>query len=325
MKTRWITIAAAMLGTAGLEAAPLDDTHVAADARWVAHLDCEVLARTQVGRHLLEQWMANDAQEDARASLAALGIDVRRDLRAVTAYGTETEQEGVLLLTIRAPHAQLVARLRDAAGYRALPYGRHTVHTWQGEGETGRQYGALHGAEHIVLSSSLARTKLALNVLDRDLPGMDQARALRELLPRGRRPALLAASLHMQGLDGRGAVGRELRNARSAFIGADEQDGEVTVKVQIDAPDAVLAMQYADVVRGLQAVALLTGEGKPELADLAERLQVRTEGDALRLALVAPAASWIAYFEREQRLAAARAAADARPPGTIDEDDLMLP
>ena len=94
-------VALAVLGSALplAQATPLAETKVAADAKWVLHLDLDAFRQTQVGRYLLDDVIGAKFSE-AQAENKIQFNTSPKNIHSVTAYGTRfgKEQEGVLLV-----------------------------------------------------------------------------------------------------------------------------------------------------------------------------------------------------------------------------------
>jgi hypothetical protein len=83
-----LAVAGLILSTPGLHAAPLDRAQVAADARWLLHLDVEALLKSQLGNSLMKSVVA-EAGEGLKKDA---GLDLSKILRNTTsimAYGTD--------------------------------------------------------------------------------------------------------------------------------------------------------------------------------------------------------------------------------------------
>lgn len=93
-------LAIAISGLANASAEPLDKSRVAADAKWVVHLDFDAFRKSKVGAHIvanfLEPKIKNSGMKEASINLT--------NVSAVTAYGTDFEKkgEGVLLVSTSA-------------------------------------------------------------------------------------------------------------------------------------------------------------------------------------------------------------------------------
>src|ERR1700758_2447871 len=100
---RWITTLAAValitgFGTPG-QAAPLDPNTVAADAKWVLHIDFDALRESRVAQHAREELMKHDLAATVMGMIKeATGMDLDKDLHGATAYGTGFKPHAAVLI-----------------------------------------------------------------------------------------------------------------------------------------------------------------------------------------------------------------------------------
>src|SRR3974390_2266112 len=96
---RTLLIAGVCLGTATGWGSDLRRADLAADPAWVLHLDVDRLRTSAVGEHILSEMDKPEAQAKLAALQAVLNFDLRKQLHAVTVYGSSSKPEdGVLML-----------------------------------------------------------------------------------------------------------------------------------------------------------------------------------------------------------------------------------
>jgi hypothetical protein len=86
-----------------LFAGPVDQSKIAADAKWVVHLDFEALRKSKVGNHLITGLLQPKIEGNEFIKKANLSINLT-NISSLTAYGPQFEKdgEGILLLSTTA-------------------------------------------------------------------------------------------------------------------------------------------------------------------------------------------------------------------------------
>jgi hypothetical protein len=102
----------------------------------------------------------------------------------------------------------------------------------------------------------------------------------------------------MRGLGPRAAT---LRQASAAQIGLGETNGRFEGMLVLSAKDPTVLPSMEAVVQGIIALAVLGEEKHPALAELAQSLDLSTQGNALRIGLNCPAAD-VVWFLREAKV-----------------------
>src|SRR5438445_9117228 len=91
-------------------AAAFDPSTVAADAKWLVHVDFDALRESKVAQHAREEIMKHDIAKTVLAMIKeATGADLDKDLHGATAYGSGIKPHaGVLIVYAHADREKLV-------------------------------------------------------------------------------------------------------------------------------------------------------------------------------------------------------------------------
>ena len=94
MKRFASTFAALALFAAVGQAAPLDSKNVAADAKWVVHVDVDAVRDSHVVKKAFETCplLKNDSGKHFDMIRDKIGVDLRKDLHGITLYGRDTDK-----------------------------------------------------------------------------------------------------------------------------------------------------------------------------------------------------------------------------------------
>lgn len=113
-------------------AGPFEREHVAADAKWMLHMDFEALEDAEALEELYQERVSDHqfvrSLEEGRWDV---NIDFEADVRGVTLYGKQLSQlQGVLLLYMETGSGQESEMTPNLPGYDVIPYEGHRLHTW---------------------------------------------------------------------------------------------------------------------------------------------------------------------------------------------------
>ena len=124
-----VAAAAAAVG----RAAPVDLDAVPRAAVWMMHLDMDAVRESTVMRQAYERAARMHPHLEKMMQMAAgmAGMDPRKDLHGVTAYGLDTDKHNaVVIVRARANREFLEKMVRKAPDHASVEHGRHTLHRW---------------------------------------------------------------------------------------------------------------------------------------------------------------------------------------------------
>ncbi|GJM19743.1 MAG: hypothetical protein DHS20C14_19560 [Phycisphaeraceae bacterium] len=281
------------MSAAGAAAGPLATSHVPESAKWIAHVDLEAAAGTQLGRFALDMIAEEtDGYEEIRQGLPGFTFAPEGGLHAITVFGRSFEEEGedfVALLygteKIAGWGDQLDRKMREH-GYEAPKMEIRGARVWMiPADEDEPMYAALtrHGDEHVwIVTRDASRAGKGVAFI-RD--GGRENGALEGLGWREGTIAI-AAIKDPNEIEDFEEISHIVGDARSVVARVGEADGEVFVegRVRTDSPEH--AQRIARVADGLMALgSMMSGEDE-ELAhvmQLAREIRVQADGGTLML------------------------------------------
>jgi len=172
MRYLLLTILLALGPASWATAAPFNPEHVAADAKWIIHLDVEAMRATAVGKMCGEEVLS---REELRRHLdkmrEEIGMDPSEDLLGATMYDTQFKKEhGVAMIRVRqVDGTRLIAKLNEKEpGNRMLEYKKHELYLWtkRCHGKEMTVCGTLHDNQVMIFSRDPLKVIAALDVLD---------------------------------------------------------------------------------------------------------------------------------------------------------------
>lgn len=274
-------------------AGPLQRNDVVSEPTWVAHLDCDALRRTAIGKQLLTEMDKPDAQKKLAAFQTIFGVDPRKDLHGVTAYGaTKAEADGVVVAYADFDAERLITLVAANADYEVTEYGRHKIHSWIDEkkkakdGVKPRSYGAIY-KDKIIIGQKQSRVAEALDLMDRKGANLAGNAAFSRLgsAAEGAFVVGAARALDLPGNDPGASV---LKQAKMIWLTAGEAQGRVEIKLNLDTANEETAKQVGDVCRGLLAVLALQTD-KPDAVKLGQAITIDQAASGILAKLSLPA------------------------------------
>jgi hypothetical protein len=259
-----------------------------AEARWALCLDWTAARAAPALGAWIEQHLAGPEAAPKLAALSLItGFDLRRDLRRLWLAGSSTRPEEVVLVLDGTFDAdRLVTLVRAADRYRLGAHRGVPVHAWFDANEQRMKHAAFLRPDRLVLAN--AEPALAL-AIDANLDG-GAAQELGDWLRTSRGAVAAGAVLDMRSLEGVHPSAALLRQARSLRLRLDEADGNLRLRTSVTAADEAAATRLVDLVKGLQAAALLgvDGSANPVALELARTGQVQRRADLVEIEVSCP-------------------------------------
>ncbi len=285
----------------------LDENLISADARWLIHADVGQLRDNPIAAALRDQHLGDRAAEKMRQARVMMGLETWDDLKSVVLYGTTFEHHrGVMIITAKCDRDAVIARLKVKSNYKATADGGHVMHSWMdGGGRKGKgggrgrtMYLSFLPGDRAVLSRHQGDFTHAVAILDGEEPSVaDGDGRLDPQVPVGASIYMQAAGpVQVPGDDHRAKL---LRKVKQLNIAAVHGEGDMTMKLTLQATDAEVAMQIEQLLVGLRAMMLLrqNGPDHDETRQLITAMSVRTEGDTVHVQWPVPnekVSQWIA-------------------------------
>lgn len=268
-------LAAMLVGCLAVEApaAPLDLSLVGGDAVWLMHADMDAARESTVLRRMHDRAMTMHPHLEGmfRAGAAMTGIDPRRDVRDMTAWGAGTDKrDGVLVVRSKVNRRLLENMVDKAQDHRTMEHGGRTVHSWMQRHGKNRKAEPMSGAffadDVMVFARTPERVAQAIDVLDGAKPAVT---AESPLAGRVRPGSIMVARAAEVDPETKCPV---LRQGRSFRVALGEREGKSFYRAKLDMKSANDAELAEDVVEGMAAVGRLQFGGEADVLELIDGL-----------------------------------------------------
>jgi hypothetical protein len=291
---RW-GLAAAVLVALGMSsearAGGLELKQVAADAKWVAHVDCDAMRTSTVVQKAWDKLLDLDKGAKGRIEEArnGLGMDITEDLHSITVYGSELGKEPVaVIFNAKINREKLEGLAANLPDHKVVDAGPYKVHSWthQEKGHTRPIAGAIKGDNLVVLAENADRVKAALAVLDGKAPAMADDGPLR-----GRAVPGAMAVLRVTGIAGAKIPNKPalVEQTESFRFTIGENEGKVFYRARATMTNEEVVGQVKTVLEGVRALAQIHVKGDAKGKAIVDATQVTTEGKNVTVSLSVPA------------------------------------
>ena len=163
------------------QAAPLETKNIAADAKWVVHLDVDAVRDSKIVQkafatcpELKESGKHFDTIRDK------IGVDLRKDLHGITLYGPDTDKtHAVAIVFSTVDQKLLLEKAAKATDHKVTRHGAVEIHSWtQKHGDkTETAAGAFYKPDVLVFAANWQAVGKAIDVLDGKSPGLTDAKS----------------------------------------------------------------------------------------------------------------------------------------------------
>ena len=278
-------------GTARAE--PLDLKQVAADSKWVAHLDFDALHSSAVAKKAIEQIKKNHPEVEKRLAKfrETWKLDPSKDLHGITFYGTQLKKEtGVAIVHAKVDQQLVLEKAKLAPEHRVSTYGNHELHTWlhaKGSKHERSMTGTFFKPDVLIFGGSTAEVMAALDVLDGKNPSLaGKDSPLTGAVPPGTIFVARVVGLADANLPCKSPLVKQLE---SLSLALGENQGESFFDAKLTVKQTGVAEQLKAVVEGGRAMAVLMHGDDAEAVKLLNAVKVTAADKALSVEWKAPA------------------------------------
>lgn len=300
---------AIVLGLGALApAAPLDSKHVAADAKWVMHLDVDAVRASSVvqkGYHKCME-MHKEAAQHLDTVRDIIGMDLRTDLHGITCYGPQVgKRQGVLIVLADMNQQSLVDKAKLGPDHLVTKHETYELHSWTHKKGDKQHHatGAFFSSKVLVFGGSVEEVKAALDVLSGKSPSLaGKPSALDGDIAPG--TTFLHRAMDV-GANTKCTVAKQVQSYRAAM---GENNGESFFRARLPMNTSESAEQVKAIMVGFKALAALQAGSDAEDAKLVEALKITREDKTVVVQWSASAdAVWAEIEKLGKEIAACKA------------------
>jgi hypothetical protein len=272
----------ALLAAVG-QAAPLDSKNVAADAKWVAHVDVDAVHGSLVVKKAFETCplLKNESGKHFDRIRQMMGVDLRKDLHGITLYGRDTDKtHGVAIVFATVNQKLLLEKAGKATDHKVTKHGKIDIHSWTQKcgPKTHTAAGAFYKPDVLVFAASVERVAAAIDVLSGKLPGITDPKS-----PLGGR-VYAGSSILVRAI----AIRPEsrcpvLKQAQSFRVALGENQGKSFYHASLVMNSPAAAAEVKAINDGFKALASLKFSGNADVMKLVNGLQATVKDNTVRV------------------------------------------
>lgn len=283
--------------------APIDLSHVAANADWVVHGDCERFRGSELGSAIERKATELGITEKLDDFAKIFFFHPINDVCDVTIYGRGRDQAtSVILISGRFDAEKLLAMLRLNPQYGKEQCEHTVLHHWYDDKQGGKMmYGCFYRDNLVVMSSGQETARNAIAVLNGKAAG-----ACREAFDQpaiADKGAMLIVAVRNVGAaaDDGGSHPVFLSQMQSLSVSVGESGGQVYSDCVIQARSTQAAEGIAKMAEGMLALAAFSAEQRPLSSKIAEEAQVSLSDTSVHIRLQAAPQLVADMFEKKVR------------------------
>lgn len=281
-------LVAALAG--GAQGAALNANQVGAGAKWVLHVDADMLRSSAVGKVLMQKLTTGKDNDKLNALAVLTGVDLRKDLSGATLYSaSDREQDSVVMLSGRFNTEHLITMIKANEAYETQSYHGTTVHSWIDEKKHTRTYGAvLQNGGLIVMSGGEGSLKAALDAVGGQGPSLAKGNS-NGLALGAAGTSIVMASANLASMKNNKPSAQTFKQAQSAAISIGEEGQDAVGKISLTADSPVNAQHLSDAARGILALIMLDDKTDQKTKDAFAASQITVDGSTLNVNIHMPA------------------------------------
>ena len=263
-------------------AAPFQAKDVAADAKWVVHVDVDAIRDSKVVQKAFQTCpLLKDSGKHFDNLRQHIGIDLRKDLHGVTLYGPDADkQHAVVIVFSTVDQKLLLDKAAHAADHKVTKHGAVEIHSWTMKhyGKTKPAAGAFYKPDVMVFAADASRVAAAIDVLDGKSAGITDSKSpLGGHVYKGTTVLLRAIEIPA---NTRCPI---LKQAKSFRVALGENEGKSFYRAKLVMKTSEAAEQLKAIADGFKAMGDLRFSGDADILKLVNGLKASAKDDTVRI------------------------------------------
>ncbi|MBN2713069.1 MAG: hypothetical protein JXR97_11660 [Planctomycetes bacterium] len=285
-----------------LYAGPVKLEEVPAKAKWIVHIDTEQALKGKAGEVVK---LITDRPE-VSSKLAALkvitSVNLMKDIYGITICGEgNPDKTGVVMVNGKFDPTKLTTILKASDTYTEKSYGKHMLLSWS-EMKNGTQknnYACFARDDLAILGPNTDVIKHTLDVLDGKEKNFLSQNTTTGIEESKNAFIMVAAANGLNELEGINPQAAVLKKIVNAYLSFEESDSDLLGTLKLEAENEETVINIKQMILGVQGMAMITAEQKPELAKIAQTIAVDSKGSNLTASIACPFEMIKKVIERE--------------------------
>jgi hypothetical protein len=288
MKKLMLVLMMGILGATPVWGSTLALEQVSSEANWVVHVDSEWIWQSHLGRLIRQGLAETDAEVKMENFATIFSFHPLDDIHSITLYGKGPEEsKAVVLIKATFEKDVILALLRMNDTHKESNYGDRIIHSWVDDKDKDKEpdkvkYGSFYNQELVVIGGSREVVVKALDVMEGKAANAKTSGTF-DSLNMGKLGVMIMASA--QGIDEmvthKQAMSLKQTEALKLSIGENEK--KFYIDVNLTAKSAEAADNIGKMAQGMLAFGMLAGEEHPQLAKMAQAVELYWQGKDVRV------------------------------------------
>jgi hypothetical protein len=276
-----------LLAAVAAQAAPFQPKDIAADSKWVIHVDVDAIRDSYIVKKAFETCPhLKDAGKHFDMIRDKAGIDLRKDLHGITLYGPDADHKhAAAIVYAKVDQKLLLEKAEKASDHKVLKHNGFEIHSWTMKhgSKSDTAAGAFYKSGALVFASTPRLVARAIDVLDGSKQGITGGDS-----PLGGRP-IPGATVIIRAFD---LPADEhcpfMKDAKSIRVAMGENDGKSFYRVRLVMKNSESADQIKTIAEGFKAMASLRFSGEPDMMKMVNGLKVASANGTINVRWEAP-------------------------------------
>jgi hypothetical protein len=284
-------------------AGPFDSSKVAADAKWVIHLDADAFRKSAVGQYAIEKFLKPKLEENEQFKKLNLSINLQ-NISGLTAYGPafEKQPEGILVLTTTADVKKDLDTLvgmaalsenekKDVVMLQEKPFLLYSIKD--------QIYVAPGGpGNSVIIAKSREMLEQGREVALGTGENLSKSKGLSDYPATNEKSFLMVMAEGFNEIEGIPPQAHVLREAKGARVLLGEANENLFFNLVFKAKDESASTKIQQILQGIVALVSLSQPDK-DLTELASNSKVASAGSNVSVELKMPTAKAVKVFEEK--------------------------
>lgn len=277
----FLALLLSLSATTPIQADPLDRGQVAAEAKWVIHVDMDAArSSTALKKRYQEKMKGERAKEHLEKVVKMTGMNPLKDIKSLTAYDSQFKRHsGVAIVEANNIKRDKLHSLfkKKHPDHKTTKAGKHTIYSWtahKGGKHKREASGAFYGDSTIIMGTNVDQVKGAIAVLDGKAKSLGKDSPLAVATPKGTVLWLAAAGIAGSETPFHSQLIRKSERLSGAL---GENDGKLFYRGMLMTDSAEAANNVKAIIDGFRALISLNHGADTSTGKVLSGLKVSTE------------------------------------------------
>ena len=267
-----------------LKADSIQKSIIAADAKWVVHIDMKKFTSTKLYELFMNDESTVKIRKKTDKFFKKLNFDPLKDIMGVTAYGAEKDEENtVVCFSGNIDKAHILGLFDEEADHQEISYGKYIIYRWGHD-----DFGVFVSDSLGLFSENEEAIKTALDVIDGKKENISSSPMMKYVKEIPSDAFLMAVVDDISSLAGKHDKAVMLKKAGMASFAIMEKKGDVALDLKFTTGSPEDAKNVEQMIKGLVAFGNLQLKEEKDVLELLERLRISIDGNKVQMGLTYP-------------------------------------